>query len=110
MNRTTQQIEAAYRQMADEARYRPKAPSDGFGTITRPLAECDLDAEAAAYAQSWNREEDSMTYWVGCCDYTTRPAVVFAVEAARNLNAGTSGRDVGLALLKMAVKSVEEVS
>lgn len=103
----TDQIEAAYRQMAGEARYRPSAPSDGLGTITVPLAELDLDVEATTYAHRWNRDEDSMEYWVGCCDYATRPAVIFAIKAVRNLNAGMFGRATALTLLKMAVTSLE---
>ncbi len=107
---TTQQIEKAYRQMADEARYRPKAPSDGFGTITAPLAECDLDAEARAYAESWNRDEDEHQFWVGCCHYDYRPAVIFAIEAVRNMNAGIGGRPPALDLLRMAVAALESAS
>ncbi len=44
--------------MAREARYRPAAPSDGFGNITVPEDELDLDAEARAYAERWSREEE----------------------------------------------------
>lgn len=61
---TSQQIETAYVQMAEEARYRPAAPSDGFGHITVPLEDLDLDAEARAYARSWDRDEDAGEYWV----------------------------------------------
>lgn len=107
---TTQQIELAYRRMAEEAKYRPSAPSDGFGTITVPLTELDLDAEAGEYAEQWSRDEDSDTYWVGCCHYPYRPAVIFAIEAVRNLNGGISGKATALTLLKMAITSLENQS
>jgi hypothetical protein len=100
------QIANTYRRMAQEGRYRPAAPSDGFGNITRPVEELDLDAEARAYAARWWAQEDDRHFWVGCCNYTTRAATIFAIEAARLL-CGCSGEGHALRLLKMAVADLE---
>lgn len=101
-----QQIAGAYKQMERVAHYRPQAPSDGLGNITVPLEELDLAAEALTYARRWWDEEDEGTFRVGCCNYPTRPAAIFAMEAVRCLNAAMD--DVALSLLRMAVLEVEE--
>jgi hypothetical protein len=90
--------------MAAEARYRPAAPSDGFGNITVPLAELDLDAETQQYAWRWRLEEDTCWFWIGTSDRRTVAEVVFAIEAARNL-CGCADT-TALALLEMAVASL----
>jgi hypothetical protein len=103
-----EQLDRAYRQMATEARYRPAAPSDGFGNITAPLADLDLDAESEAYARAWWAEEDSLSFHVGCCEYQTREATVYLIEAARALCAGN--RALGHALLRLAASSLDEAA
>jgi hypothetical protein len=50
-------IKSAYRTMATAANYRPAAPNDGFGNITTPAEELDLEREADQYAAHWLREE-----------------------------------------------------
>jgi hypothetical protein len=82
------QIEQTYRRMAHEARYRPAAPSDGFGNLTVPVEWLNLDQEAERYAQWWWKEENSDQYLIGCPDFRDRPALIFLVEAARNLCGG----------------------
>lgn len=99
------QAEAAYRRMADEARYRPAAPSDGFGNITVPLAELDLDQEAEVYAGRWLQEEDSQVYALGCPDFADRAALIFTVEAARCVNGMQSA--AAARLLRMALAELE---
>jgi hypothetical protein len=84
------QIEDAYRRMADEGRYRPAAPSDGLGNITVPLESLDLDKEASEYARQWWEQEDECEFTVGCCNYPTRAATIFAIEAARSCAALTT--------------------
>lgn len=102
------QITGAYRRMAAEARYRPQAPSDGCGNISCPVEELDLDLEADEYGFRWWREEEDCQYAIGCANYPTRPALIFAVEAARCL-CGTQD-DVALRLLRMAVAALEETT
>lgn len=96
-----EQIADAYRRMADEARYRPQAPSDGLGNITVALEQLDLDEEAETYARHWWTQEDDGEFYIGCCNYPTRAATVFAIEAARCLCGAQD--DVALELLRMAV-------
>jgi hypothetical protein len=84
------QLDRAYRTMAERARYRPAAPSDGFGHINGPL---NISRESREYALSWARDEDRLVFQIGCCNYPTREATVYLVEAARAL----CGADDGLA-------------
>jgi hypothetical protein len=102
-----EQLDHAYRQMAKVARYRPAAPSDGCGNITAPRAELNLGRECEDYAHRWWAEEDSHEFWIGCCDGRTRPATVYAIEAARNL-CGASP-DVARRLLQLALVSLEGI-
>lgn len=102
---TPKQIEGAYKRMADQARYRPAAPSDGLGNITVPLASLDLDEEAKLYTRRWTEEENTGQFQVGLCDYSTRPSTIYAIEAARNLCGVSNG--TALRLLKMAVSELE---
>lgn len=100
-----EQLVDAYVRMADEAKYRPAAPSDGMGNITVPEESLDLDAEAIKYAHGWWDSENEMSYWIGCPSFPDRAALVFIVEAARNL-CGVE-RGVAADLLRMALAEVE---
>ena len=83
------QFAKGYRILA-ELGYRPAAPSDGHGTITVPLAELDLEAEARAYAQGIE-EMDRTGRWVaGRTNARTAPGAVLVLEALRLMNAGLS--------------------
>jgi hypothetical protein len=104
------QIDAVYRRMAAEAQYRPAAPSDGFGNVTKPAEELDIDAEARRYARAWTAQEDAGRFLVGCCDYRTRPATIFAIEAARLLCSGADGNRHARRLLAMAVAELEDAA
>lgn len=98
-------IVEAYKHMAVDGRYRPAAPSDGFGHITVPLDTLDLDAEAAEYAQRWRAEEDDGRFDIGCTDYSLAPATVYAVEAARELCG--CGVETARRLLTLALAALE---
>ncbi len=104
-DRVSKQIKDAYRQMAERAHYRPAAPSDGMGNVTVAAEALNLEAEAEAYAQGWQQTEETHAFWVGCCNYPTRPATIYAVEAARSMCG--CGDDVALRLLRMAVTELE---
>jgi hypothetical protein len=97
------QLDRAYRAMAQRARYRPAAPSDGFGHINGPL---HLGRESRDYAFSWWAEEDSLRFFIGCCTFETCPATVYAIEAARAM----CGADARLArrLLQLAIDELDE--
>lgn len=99
---TARQLGEAYHKMAAEIRYRPAAPSDGHGNVTAAEEDLDLDAEARDYAIAWRREEDNRRFWVGCPDYHDRPALVYIVEAARNLCGMAPGLARELLLMALA--------
>jgi hypothetical protein len=100
-----QQLASAYRRMDEEARCRPAAPSDGFGNITVPIEELNLDAEAADYARHWWEQEEQDTFFIGCCNYSTRPATVYAIEAARALCGANN--DLARDLLQIAIDELD---
>jgi hypothetical protein len=104
----------AYLQMAQQAKYRPQAPSDGFCNILLEPAElCDPDRlwrEATEYALQFSAEEDGHSFWIGCSDFRTNRAFAWSIEAARLLAAGDFSRDTALKLLRMAVREVAWVS
>ena len=99
---TVGQIEQTYRRMVKEGRYAPMAPSDGMGTITGPIKVAE---EANIYAEQWWEEEESLSYYIGCPDWSDRPALIFTVEAAR-LICGMQ-HTAAIKLLKMAVAELE---
>ncbi len=103
-----EQIETAYRRMAEEVQYRPAAPSDGLGNITVPLEDLDLDAEARAYATDWWQQEDECVFVIGCPDYTLRLAMIYLIEAARLCCGGRDARAETLRLLTLAAREVIE--
>lgn len=100
-----ERLHSAYIDMAYNASYRPRAPSDCWGNITVPLAQLDLDTEADEYAQEWRDEEDTCLFHVGVTDFTLSRPTVFAVEAARLLCA--ADKETSLRLLRMAVTELE---
>jgi hypothetical protein len=103
-----EQIARAYRRMATEGRYRPKAPSDGFGNITVPAEELDLAFESEGYAIDWAIEEGTESYHIGVPCMSTREAMVYTVEAARLLAGGQLFLGEAVRLLELAVSSIEE--
>jgi hypothetical protein len=103
----------AYLAMAERAKYRPAAPSDGCGHITisaAALAEPGrLEREAGQYAAGFLEEEDNRDFRIGCSDYRTNRALVYVIEAARNLCCGHAGNLTAVALLRMAIADVLNV-
>jgi hypothetical protein len=101
----------AYLRMATEAKYRPQAPSDGCGNICLTLEQFKDDArlqrEADEYAAAFIKEEDDCRFMIGCSNFMTNRAFMFAIEAARLLASGDEGNAYAVKLLKMAAKEVE---
>jgi hypothetical protein len=101
----------AYLRMAEEARYRPQAPSDGCGNIQLAQDEFEepdrLHQEAVAYALGFAREEDGLTFDIGCSDFQTNRAFVWTIEAARLLCGGAESNAFALKLLEMAAREVK---
>jgi hypothetical protein len=99
----------AYLMMAD-AKYRPAAPSDGFGNIQLTkdeIADEDrLYCEAVKYAAQFSLEEDRHAFWVGCSNYSTNRAFVLAIEAARSLAGGSEFNKQAVKLLELAINEI----
>lgn len=94
------QIGEAYREMAERAKYRPAAPSDGLGNITIPKEKLNIEEESASYTPDWWKAEDDGAFHVGVPSYEGRKALIFLIEAARNV---CSVRyDMAIRLLEMA--------
>lgn len=100
-----EQLIDTYKRMADEAHYRPAAPSDGFGNITVPIKELDLDEEALEYTKRWVEEESSDRFFTGCPNFGQRPEMVFAIEAVRCMCGMDHAR--AMRLLEMASASLK---
>lgn len=104
---TKEQIEDTYRRMAEEGKYRPAAPSDGFGgLLAESEEELDLDQEAADYAKRWWEEENRGDYSIGVPSGEDRPALIFTVEAAK-LICGTGSKGHAARLLRLAADALE---
>jgi hypothetical protein len=116
MGRQTEhdRIQEAYLQMAERAKFRPQAPSDGMGNIQ--LSDEDLTdpkrlaKEATEYADRFVKEENTQQFDIGCSDFTTNRAFVYTIEAAKALCTGAHGIATALELLRMAVADVEEAA
>lgn len=104
-------IAEAYLRMAQIAKYRPRAPSDGFGGICLSDAELQdreiLLKESVLYANDFIAEENTCKFWIGVSSYATNRAFVFAIEAARLLCSG-SDDDRASKLLKMALAEIRK--
>src|ERR1700680_1686531 len=102
-------IREAYINMVTEGRYRPQAPSDGMGTVLlteEELADPQVLAEEASdYAATFIRQETSSRFDIGTSNYSTNRALVYTIEAAKNLCGAAD--HVALKLLKMAIKEIE---
>jgi hypothetical protein len=103
----------AYLAMAKQAKYRPAAPSDGFGNVQLSLEQVRdperLHRESIQYAVQFLAEEDKDSFWIGCSDFRTNKAFAWTIEAARQLASGMSGNATALKLLEMAAREIRGV-
>jgi hypothetical protein len=99
----------AYLQMAEEAGYRPAAPSDGMGnadlTAEQLRDRSQLEREAHQYALRFSAEEDTHRFRIEVSNFSTNRAFIYTIEAARCL--ATGEEDVALSLLEMARNEVQ---
>ena len=65
-----------------------------------------LGVEATAYAQSWWLEEEDDRFTTGCPDYSMRPAMVYAIEAARLCCVGPTEMSRARDLLHLALEEL----
>ena len=85
-------IREAYFTMAEQARFRPAAPNDGFGngdlTEEQLTAPAILEEEAERFVLKFTAEETTAQFWIGVSDLSTSKALVYVIEAARCLCSG----------------------
>ena len=99
--------------MAQRSKYRPAAPSDGFGNIQMSAEDLRdpeiLDREATKYALRFLAEDDRMEYAMGCPHGDFNKAFFYAIEVARLLCGGVGAERPAIELLKMAIEEIEAV-
>src|SRR5260370_40836770 len=104
-----QRIREAYLKMAEEAHYRPAAPSDGFGSTylsNEELSDSNrLEEEASGYATAFINEEDRVRFRIGVSNFKTNRALVYTIEAARLLCGSDDAR--AMKLLNMAIEDIQ---
>lgn len=100
----------AYLAMARFALYRPQAPSDGFGHITltkKQGADRErFEREAIEYAKRFRKEEDTLSFRIGCSNGSTNQALIWIIEAARQICGGFRGDRTAIVLLEMALVQI----
>lgn len=101
----------AYKMMAEKAKYRPGAPSDGLGNIELDSAEIGdryrFAVEAEEYAERFLRQEDTGKFIIGVSNGSSLIALVYAIEAARLLCAGADAEDTAIKLLELALDEMK---
>jgi hypothetical protein len=102
----------AYLKMARETKYRPGAPSDGWGNILlsrEELADSTrLQREAEEYGIDFVKQDDAMVYPMGCPNGAVNQAFFYTIEAARLLCSDYEGNRLAKKLLKMALGQITE--
>lgn len=102
-----QRVVSAYITMAQEDRYRPAAPGDGFGSCDLTDAELQdptvLEAEAERFARSFLSEGE--TFYVGCPDYSGTRALVYMISAA-HLLCGAAEKALLLKVMELATREI----
>jgi hypothetical protein len=95
----------AYLTMATRLKYRPAAPGDGFGHVCLTDDELEnpelLSQEARAYAEQFMKHDNDRVFPIGCSNYRTNRALVYVIEAARQLCATSD--ELAIKLLQLAI-------
>ena len=123
----------AYLAMAKQANYRPAGPTDASVKVTLSVEELvdperlAYDAEAAvsyaaevwagniwreeavSYANEFLDEKNAQRFWIrGGSHLDHHRALVYTIEAARQLNSGSDGADTAIRLLEMALAEAKD--
>jgi hypothetical protein len=82
---------------------------EAFRAIAKELgAAVPSNSEANAFAETWWKQEDDLTFRIGCADFTTRKATIYAIEAAKFMCAGRSGDAAAIKLLKLSLAEMKQ--
>ena len=101
-NNMYQQIAETYQRMTDIG-FHPSIEAGWNGSVDEDLL--NPEKEVNSYIEGWVPDEEKMSYWAGCPDFDDRPALIFVIEAARQLNAVERG--MAVKLLRMAIDDIE---
>jgi|GEM_PF-1367955 len=83
---------------------------EAFHAIATELgAAAPAKAEANDFAKRWWMEEERRTFEVGCADFETPKATIYAIEAARQMCRGMFGDKAAVKLLKLALAEMGRV-
>jgi len=104
----------AYIEMANKARFRPEAPSDGFGTALLDEAELQsesvLHEEAARYATGLAKQDDKGDFDLsGCTNFEQNRLFVYLLNAARLCFSGNVTLPTIKSLLKLANDEIASI-
>jgi hypothetical protein len=88
-------------ELLEMAVVKVKAQSSGLETVGG-----DLQDGAASRAERFVVDGQTGSCYIGTSDYTSNRALVFTIEAAKQLCRGASGIELALKLLEMAVVEV----
>lgn len=105
--RLREQFRQAYLTMAQKARYRPEAPSDGLGNVLLDedeLADSAILAdEADRFADAFAQGDQEMQHvTIGCVHFPFAKAQVYLLEAAKLCCAGHTAAPTIRQLLTLA--------
>ena len=104
----------AYREMWSKARYRPSAPSDGFGTIMIDDEQLEderiLADEASRYAEDFDKQDDTYEFKIlGCTNGEYNRLIVYFLNAAQLCCGGTDTLPFIKKLAELSIKEIEEI-
>ncbi len=105
----------AYIKMATHAKYRPGAPSDGFGTILleeNELMDSNLlKKEALNYALDFSKQDNNTEFVIdGCTDFELAPITIWALEIAKVSCSGSGSAVIIKKLTELINKHLNENS
>jgi hypothetical protein len=107
-------VKSAYRAMATAARFRPKAPSDGFGNIEWGYDLEDpklLTLEALEAAKEFEQEDNACEHRIhGCVTANHAGALYLVLRAADLLCFGGSAEHSARETLRLALRELDGVA
>ena len=77
--------------------------------IVKAVNATAFNEDEKEFAERWWADEDRRTFEIGCADFESPKATIFAIEAARHMCAGLAGDKAAIKLLKLALAEMERV-
>jgi hypothetical protein len=99
----------AYFKMANVAKHRPEAPSDGCLSGEEMADPRRLNKEASDYADRFLEAENALDFRIGVRHWNHNRVLVYTMEAARLLCCGSDATDLAIRLLKLALAEAKDL-